>query len=965
MRDLVSSFPMANTVRINAAALNRPGVFVGQTSTGGLPQPIATHAVAYVFGTTQSDEYYGDQASGVSYSPLLPYTPTQIASANDFISKTGGSIPSASVGALTSYDSIKAFFDNVGVNGILYFTRVSPTPETVIDLNVSSAGAGYNSFSLKVNGRYFGTPTGMYDGDGVEIKIITTTGLDRLDNARDLYTFLSGTSVESDGFSDFYRVEQTATEATNGKFRLFCRDVTNLPEIGEFRAYDFNTTNYVAGVNLLIEAGVVRSYTSVKELNFRCASRDISTGEAILFISGSAISQYVKTANDDNAGTYDTASDQSLILEDFLVNQGLYTALSAITDGKIIAVSKDMTNDFATEDMWQDGDAAYWVFDSGAVAGSKFTILATGGGSKLVPTGEVSLTGSVYSRSGYLPDTVQAFYLNIAGENRVVIVNGATPDELTESLRDQILSVLQEKELDRFFDIEAVTYDPGEDLDPELYAPNNGHKLSKYVSYAGAPYLRPDIENITLTGTVQVDGGDLIGTNTQFSSELAAGDHIVAGGVRFAIVTVNSNSTATVTPGDVDVAAGATATLDKSIPNGFYSHDYVLRIKITSKNGVASPVIPGTNRFGVTDENVVRLISQSQDVGYEGYKLTQQGKAQDFVFAIEEGMGSQTSLAPGFVLAPEAYSVLISGGSNNDIQSKNEARQERLKITQSLTALAEGRIGQTEGITATQHIALIDVGGDEKNLSEAQDELNIIKAAVGVPFGHSSFYAPYIKNLNDRYVPPSGFIAGIACSRYINEGFQQPPAGSRYPLRGAVGLKFEISAQQQEVTYALGLNPIRSLPNRGIVVWGARTLSSNPLFKYVNTRAILNVLIDVLGRSFDDILFEQIDSAGTLYARVKSVGSQVLSQFYRQGALFGARPEQAYTISCSSANNDATLLEGGTVRADIYVATSPTLERLAITVVRTPAGQVSLISDSFSRNEERYTNLLNTSSTFL
>jgi hypothetical protein len=46
---------MTNTVRINAAALNRPGVFVGQTSTGGLPQPIATHAVAYVFGTTQMD----------------------------------------------------------------------------------------------------------------------------------------------------------------------------------------------------------------------------------------------------------------------------------------------------------------------------------------------------------------------------------------------------------------------------------------------------------------------------------------------------------------------------------------------------------------------------------------------------------------------------------------------------------------------------------------------------------------------------------------------------------------------------------------------------------------------------------------------------------------------------------------------------------------------------------------------
>lgn len=951
---------MANTVRIGATALNRPGVFVSQTSTGGLPQPIATHAVAYVFGTTQSDEYYGDQARNLSYSPILPYQPTQIASAEDFILKTGGSIPSASGGALTSYDSVKAFFDNVGVNGILYFTRVTPTPETVVDLGVSSAGSGYNSFAIKINGRYFGVETGVYDEDGLEIKIITTTGLDKPDNARDLYQFFSNPSETSDGFSDFYRVEQTAAEAVIGKFRIFSKDVTNLPEIEVFKAYPLNTTNYnISGVDLLGEAGVVRSYTSVKELNFRCSSKDVDTGEKILFLSGSAVSQYIKAANDATPGSYDPTTDQSLILEEFLVNQGIYTSLASITDGKIVAVSKDFTNGFAPENTWQDADAAYWVFESTGSAGTHFSLLEDG--DKLVPSG----TFDGVTRTGYLPDTIQAFYLNIAGENRVIIVNGGTPDELTESLRDEIIAVLQENEIDRYFEVEAVSYDPGNDLPADTYAPNNGHKLSLLLDEAGAPYIRPDAENIILTGTVEVDGGDLLGTNTLFLSEIGPGDHIVVNGVRFAIETVVNNTEATVTPADVNIASGATAKLDKSLPNGFYSHDYVLRVRITSKTGVASPVITGTNRFGLPDENVVLLVSQVQDVGYESYKLTQQAKAQDFVFAIEEGMGSKTNLAPGFVLAPEAYSVLTYTGANGDIQSKNEARQERLKITQSLTALAEGRIGQVEGITGTQHIALIDVGGDEKNLSEAQDELNVIKAAVGVPFGHSSFYAPYIKNLNDRYVPASGFIAGIACSRYVNEGFQQPPAGSRYPLRGATGLKFEISAQQQEVTYALGLNPIRSLPNRGIVVWGARTLSSNPLFKYVNTRAILNVLIDVLGRSFDDILFEQIDSAGTLYARVKSVGSQVLSQFYRQGALFGARPEQAYMISCSSANNDDASLENGTVRADIYVATSPTLERLAITVVRTPAGQVSLISDSFSRNEERYTSLLNTSATFL
>ena len=320
-------------------------------------------------------------------------------------------------------------------------------------------------------------------------------------------------------------------------------------------------------------------------------------------------------------------------------------------------------------------------------------------------------------------------------------------------------------------------------------------------------------------------------------------------------------------------------------------------------------------------------------------------------------------LAPGFLLAPEAYTVLTyeAGG---DLASKAEARQERVKVTQALLNAAEGKLGPTEGIVGTQHIALIDSGADEISLTNVQDELDYLKSIAGVPYGHGAYYAPYVKNLDDRYIAPSSYVAGIACSRYINEGFQQPPAGARYPLRGAAGLKFEISAQQQEVTYALGLNPIRSLPNRGIVTWGARTLSTNPLFKFVNTRAILNVLIDVLGRSFDDILFEQIDSAGTVYARVKSIASQVCGQFFRQGALFGSRPEQAYLVVCSSANNTNEDLERGSVRLDVYVATSPTLERLLVTIVRTPAGQVAQLSDSFSRNQDRFTAILNTTSAF-
>ena len=877
---------MANPIRINAASLNRPGVFVTQTTTGSLPQPIATHAVGYIFGSTPAEDYYGKDATD-TYSYLEPYKPTQIASVDDYLDKIGlNSIPVGNKGALASYDSIKAFFDNVGVNGILYFTRVTPTPETVVNLSESSADTGYNAFAIKVNGRYFGTPIGIYDADNTEIKVITTTGLDKTDNARDIYTFLSG---NGDGFADYYKIEQSATEALAGKFRIFSKDSRRVPEIQELHAYKFNLSEYAQKIDLLQEPGVVSFYTSIKEINFRCVSRDQETKEGILHLSGAQLSSFFAAQS-----TYtDITTEQSAILKAFLNDQKIYTT-GNISENKYVAISKDLSTN---TDKWADADAVYWQYDSNSGNFSK----VVDGINPVVPS------GNPVTRTGYLPDSVQVFYVNVAGENRAIIVNGATPEELATGLETEIKAILTEKDLIDFYSVEALVSDSDAGkLSATKYIPNNGlSTTSDLVSVVGNPYIRPELSELD---------------------------------------------------------EGATQD-DKATANGFYSHDYVLRVKITSKNGVSSPVYPGLNRSGISDPNVVKLISTDQNATYDSYKVSATAKASDFVYAIEQGVGSG-ALAPGFLFAPEAYSVLTYEAGTGDFASASEARQERLKITQTLIRAAEGRIGTTEGITATQHVALIDCGADETSLGDVQDELDLLKSTVGVPYGHAAYYAPYVRNLDDRYVAPSGYVAGIACSRYINEGFQQPPAGARYPLRGANGLRFDISAQQQEVTYALGLNPIRSLPNRGIVTWGARTLSSNPLFKFINTRVILNVLVDVLGRSFDDILFEQIDSAGTVYARVKSIASQVCGQFFRQGALFGARPEQAYLVVCSSANNDSLTLEQGTVRLDVYVATSPTLERLLVTVVRTPAGQVVQLSDSFSRNEERFSNLLNTTNVF-
>ena len=1193
---------MANPVNINVGALQRPGVFVTQSSTGGLPQPLASHAIGYIFGSTPTDPY--DDQPVDTYASLPPYEPTQVGSLADFVQKAGG-VPTAENNAqsVISYDAVNAFFENVGVNGILYYTRVTPTPELKV---VLTKGAGWNLFSIKLNDRYFGDKSlGINDNEGYAIRGITTTALDANDNAFDIVGYLK---EEDPDFSTYYRIEQTDEEAKAATFRIYSKDVRVVPEIQSFKGYQISDTAYATPT----DAATISTYVPIKELNFRPVSRDIATQEAVLPISGAALGAYLEevsktttvsstdTATDivtvasvadlsipgtvadplaagdsvviegidpgqsayagigvdtqtgltfgetyyvtdvsgntfklaatnadaiANAGAgqnfvnlnttasvsgvrvrrlkYDfeggnPASPDAAVrltalsdaIEGFLLNAKVYSAISEIPSGKVVAVTLDSRTGKAAHIMWPDEEARYFRWDGTSAFARGFD----GSDADSVPNGIITSTGGNVTRSGYVPDSVQVFYVNVAGENRAIIANGATPAELTDDIVKSLEEILKDKELDAYYDIESVAIDfTADGLSDNEYAPNNGIAITKDITTAGVPELRASASSAKLTGTLAYAGSgttisgttgddltgtvqvsaesntvvtagnfatgsiyviktvgttdftaigasantvgveftatgpgtgdgeaydtkgdlELAGTATQYLSQIAPGQNLLVSNKTYEVVEVFSDTSASVKPsgsaaeGAPTVAAGATfkivttnfteelsngdfvviagvryqlsATptrddqfevavaptaafasntvgyLDSSEANGYYRHDYLLKVKITSKNGIPSPVVPGLDRYGKKDENIRRVNSPDEAADFVNYKLSAKARAQDFIYAIEQGMGSG-DYRPGFLFAPEAFGSFVAqtGGL-----TKTQARTERVKVTQALLKAAEGKLGEVEGISGTQHIALIDCGGDELSLSEVQDELAYIKSVAGAPFGHAAFYGPYIKNAADRFVPPSPFIAGIGCSRYVNEGFQQAPAGARYPLRGAIGLRFDITAQQQEVTYPLGLNPIRSLPNRGIVAWGARTTSSNALFKYVNTRAILNVLLDVMARSFDDVLFEQIDSAGTLYSRAKSIASQVMGQLYRQGALFGARPEQAYLVVCSDANNSLTDLENGTLRLDAYVATSPTLERLVVTVVRTPAGQVAQVQDTFSRNVDRFDYLLN------
>lgn len=292
--------------------------------------------------------------------------------------------------------------------------------------------------------------------------------------------------------------------------------------------------------------------------------------------------------------------------------------------------------------------------------------------------------------------------------------------------------------------------------------------------------------------------------------------------------------------------------------------------------------------------------------------------ALDALYAIEKAFDEE--MAQGFLIAPEFFAVLTSQSDRTSL------------------AVAMENLAGKEGY---DWMALVDCGPTASIASAAAfvTEGQLYTTARG----HLAYFAPFVVDLEDNEVPPSAAIAGLAIRRYRSEGFQEPPAGARFPILGVKNVKVKLTKAHQEVANPLGINYIRNLPNKGVVAWGSRTRSSSPYYRFVNTRIILNVLSGTLKNAFDTLIFTAVDGRGVLFTRIKETIEQICYRLWIGNALYGANPRDAYAVVCGAENNPALDLEAGVVRADVYVAPVPTMERLLISLIRTPIGQVQTV----------------------
>ena len=164
---------------------------------------------------------------------------------------------------------------------------------------------------------------------------------------------------------------------------------------------------------------------------------------------------------------------------------------------------------------------------------------------------------------------------------------------------------------------------------------------------------------------------------------------------------------------------------------------------------------------------------------------------------------------------------------------------------------------------------------------------------------YAAFYAPWIIASDPltgarTRVPPGGHMLGIYARTDAERGVFKAPANE--VVRGAYDLRFEINESTQGVLNPQGVNAIRVFPGRGIRVWGARTLSSNGLWKYVSVRRLFIFLERSIYEGTQWVVFEPNDDK--LWARVKDTIRLFLRAQWRGGALLGRTEEEAFFITC-------------------------------------------------------------------
>jgi len=185
-----------------------------------------------------------------------------------------------------------------------------------------------------------------------------------------------------------------------------------------------------------------------------------------------------------------------------------------------------------------------------------------------------------------------------------------------------------------------------------------------------------------------------------------------------------------------------------------------------------------------------------------------------------------------------------------------------------------------------------------------------------------AFYYPWIEVRDPisgelELTPPSGHLAGIWARTDALRGVHKAPANE--PVRGAVNLGYLVTRPEHDVLNPKGVNVIRYFAGEGIRVWGARTLAAEASeWRYLNVRRLSIAIEQAIANGTRWMVFEPNDF--TLWRSIRRDIGAFLTRVWRDGALLGRTPEEAFFVKCDEETNPVDVRDAGMVIAHIGIA---------------------------------------------
>lgn len=232
-------------------------------------------------------------------------------------------------------------------------------------------------------------------------------------------------------------------------------------------------------------------------------------------------------------------------------------------------------------------------------------------------------------------------------------------------------------------------------------------------------------------------------------------------------------------------------------------------------------------------------------------------------------------------------------------------------ITEPAVQLA--LIAHCEGLGS--RFAILDIPRDKTSVQDVLEYRDLFDSS------YAAIYHPWVQVFDasekrNIFIPPSGSVAGVFARSDSTRGIEKAPANE--VLRGVTGLDVQYNRGEQDLLNPKGVNLIRSFTGQGIRIWGARTLSSNSLWKYINVRRLFIFVEESIKQGTNWVVFEPNDER--LWAKVHRTIDAFLTRVWRGGALQGSSPAEAFYVDISSNTMSQDDIDNGRLICVIGIA---------------------------------------------